>query len=151
MSGTVRQGSASTPINASKGVIRLIFARFAQHGSARQVLLSLQADQVHFRRPSDRGGGIAPVWDMIRYRNVISVLTNPFYAGVYVYGKSSKRTAIVDGRARRSYGHGKPVADWDVVIQDHYEGYWPAAGFVDTEIGCFMKREVAYAATEVWA
>jgi hypothetical protein len=28
---------------------------------------------------------------------------------------------------------------------------WPAAGFVDTEIGCFMKPEVAYAATEVWA
>ncbi len=28
---------------------------------------------------------------------------------------------------------------------------WPAAGFVDTEIGCFMKPEVAYEATTVWA
>ncbi len=28
---------------------------------------------------------------------------------------------------------------------------WPAAGFVDTEIGCFLKPEVAYAATEIWA
>jgi hypothetical protein len=28
-------------------------------------------------------------------------------AGVYVYGKSEKRTALVDGRARRSYGHSK--------------------------------------------
>ena len=28
---------------------------------------------------------------------------------------------------------------------------WPAAGFVDTEIGCFMKLEVAYAAKTVWA
>ena len=28
---------------------------------------------------------------------------------------------------------------------------WPAAGFVDTEIGCFMKPEVRYAATTVWA
>ncbi len=27
---------------------------------------------------------------------------------------------------------------------------WPAAGFVDTEIGCFMKLEVAYAAKTVW-
>lgn len=26
---------------------------------------------------------------------------------------------------------------------------WPAAGFVDTEIGCFMKPEVADAETEV--
>ncbi|GLK74450.1 hypothetical protein GCM10017643_45680 [Ancylobacter dichloromethanicus] len=28
---------------------------------------------------------------------------------------------------------------------------WPAAGFVDTAIGCFMKPEVADAATEVFA
>lgn len=29
--------------------------------------------------------------------------------------------------------------------------FWPAAGFVDTAIGCFMKPEVAYAAKTVWA
>ncbi len=28
---------------------------------------------------------------------------------------------------------------------------WPAAGFVDTKIGCFMKPEVVYAAKTVWA
>jgi len=34
-------------------VIRLIVARFRQLGSARQVLLSMLAEQVHFPRPSD--------------------------------------------------------------------------------------------------
>ncbi|MBB3643884.1 hypothetical protein FHX14_000043 [Rhizobium sp. BK619] len=63
------------------------------------------------------------VWVPVRYRNVIGILKNPFYAGVYVYGKSEKRTAIVDGRARRSYGHGKPVGTWEVMIRDHHEGY----------------------------
>jgi excisionase family DNA binding protein len=64
----------------------------------------------------------------IRYRNVITVLKNPFYAGVYVYGKSEKRTSIVDGRARRSYGHSKPMESWEVFIKDHHEGYisWDA-------------------------
>jgi hypothetical protein len=28
---------------------------------------------------------------------------NPFYVGVYAYGKSEKRSSIVDGRARRLY------------------------------------------------
>jgi hypothetical protein len=28
-------------------------------------------------------------------------------------------------------------------------GLWPAAGFVDTEIGCFMKPEVANGKTTV--
>ena len=34
-----------------------------------------------------------------------------------------KRTAIVDGRARKSYGHRKPMGTWEVFIQDHHEGY----------------------------
>jgi Recombinase len=62
-------------------------------------------------------------WRPIRYRNVISILKNPFYAGVYAYGKSEKRTAIVDGRARKSYGHRKPMDAWEVFIKDHHEGY----------------------------
>ena len=36
-------------------VIRLIFARFRQLGSARQVLLSMRADHIDFPRPSDEG------------------------------------------------------------------------------------------------
>lgn len=104
-------------------VIRLIFARFRELGSARQVLLSMKADQIHFPRPSDEGRMTSFTWLPIRYRNVIAVLKNPFYAGVYVYGKSEKRTSIVDGRARRSYGHGKPMGTWEVFIKDHHEGY----------------------------
>jgi len=104
-------------------VIRLVFTRFRQLGSARQVLLSMTADQVHFPRPSDEGCMTRFEWMPIRYRNVIAILKNPFYAGVYVYGKSEKRTAIVDGRARRSYGHSKPFGTWEVMIKDHHEGY----------------------------
>jgi hypothetical protein len=62
-------------------------------------------------------------WRPIRYRNVISILKNPFYAGVYAYGKSEKRTTIIDGRARKSYGHRKPMGTWEVFIKDHHEGY----------------------------
>src|ERR1700675_1593920 len=104
-------------------VIRLIFTRFRELGSARQVLLSMKADQIHFPRPSDEGCMTSVEWMPIRYRNVIAVLKNPFYAGVYVYGKSEKRTSIVEGRARRSYGHGKPIGTWEVMIKDHHEGY----------------------------
>ena len=104
-------------------VIRLIFSRFRELASARQVLLSMRADQIHFPRPSDEGRMTNVEWRPIRYRNVISVLKNPFYAGVYVYGKSEKRTEIVEGRARKSYGHGKPIGSWEVMIKDHHEGY----------------------------
>jgi DNA invertase Pin-like site-specific DNA recombinase len=92
-------------------VVRLIFARFRELGSARQVFLSLLGDQVHFPRPSDGKRLASFDWVAIRYRNVISVLKNPFYAGAYAYGKGEKRTEIVEGRARTSYGHRKPIDD----------------------------------------
>jgi excisionase family DNA binding protein len=109
--------------------IRLIFARFRELGSARQVLLSMTADQVHFPRPSDGKKQVAFDWTPIRYRNVISVLKNPFYAGAYAYGKSEKRTALVDGRLRKSYGHGKPLEAWEVLLKNHHEGYIDWAAF----------------------
>jgi Recombinase len=109
-------------------VVRLIFARFEALGSARQVLLSLAAEHVHFPSPSDGKKLTALEWRPIRYRAVIGVLKNPFYAGAYVYGKSEKRTAIVEGRARKSYGHGKPQDRWEVLLKAHHDGYidWSA-------------------------
>ena len=104
-------------------VIRLIFARFRDLGSARQVFLDLRADKIHFPRPSDGRTLVSFDWTLIRYRNVISVLKNPFYAGAYAYGKSEKRTVIQDGRAHRSYGHGKSFDNWEVLIRDHHQSY----------------------------
>lgn len=104
-------------------VIRLVFERFRQLGSARQTHLSLATEGVAFPRPSDGKRLTSFDWTPIRYRNVIGLLKNPFYAGAYAYGKSEKRIAIVDGRARKSYGHGKSPEEWDVLIRDHHEGY----------------------------
>jgi DNA invertase Pin-like site-specific DNA recombinase len=104
-------------------VIRLVFERFRQLGSARQAHLSLTAEGVFFPRPSDGKRLTSFDWRQIRYRNVIGLLKNPFYAGAYAYGKSEKRIELVDGRARKSYGHGKPPEAWDVLIHDHHEGY----------------------------
>jgi excisionase family DNA binding protein len=103
--------------------IRLVFERFRMLGSARQTHLSLAAEGLFFPRPSDGKRLTSFDWTPIRYRNVIALLKNPFYAGAYVYGKSEKRIAVVDGRARKSYGHGKLPKDWEVLIRDHHEGY----------------------------
>ena len=62
-------------------VIRLIFARFGELGSARQVLLSMTADQIHFPRPSDEGRMTSFTWLPIRYRNVISRAQKPLLRG----------------------------------------------------------------------
>jgi DNA invertase Pin-like site-specific DNA recombinase len=104
-------------------VIRLVFQKFRELGSARQVLLWMASESIHFPYPSDGKTLTSFEWRPIRYRNVISILKNPFYAGAYAYGKSEKRTTIVDGRARKSYGHEKPMEAWDVLIKNHHQGY----------------------------
>jgi Recombinase/Recombinase zinc beta ribbon domain len=104
-------------------VIRLVFQKFRELGSARQVLLWMSSENIHFPYPSDGRTLTSFEWRRIRYRNVISILKNPFYAGAYAYGKTEKRTTIVDGRARKSYGWAKPMDAWEVLIKDHHEGY----------------------------
>jgi DNA invertase Pin-like site-specific DNA recombinase len=116
-------GLGLDPDRRLQEVIRLVFQKFRELGSARQVLLWMASQNVHFPYPSNGRTLTSFEWRPIRYRNVISILKNPFYAGVYAYGKSEKRTTIVDGRARKSYGHHKPMGTWEVFIKDHHEGY----------------------------
>ena len=111
------------PDERLQATVREIFARFRERGSARQVLMSMKDDGFHFPKPSDRRPGAGFEWRPIRYYNVLSILRNPFYAGVYAYGKSGKRTVLVEGRLRKSYGHPKPPEQWDVMIHDHHRGY----------------------------
>ena len=78
---------------------------------------------MHFPRPSDGKKLVSVEWTPIRYRSVISILKNAFYAGAYAYGKSQKRTALIEGRARTTYKHRKPIDQWEVIIKEHHEGY----------------------------
>jgi hypothetical protein len=66
-------------------VIGLVFARFRERGSAHHVHLPMTAARIHFPRPSNEGRITHVEWLPHRYRNVIAILKNSFYAGVYVY------------------------------------------------------------------
>ena len=114
-------GLGLDPDRRVQEVTRGIFQRFRELGSARQVHLALKAEAVHFPHPSDGKRMTTFDWTPIRYRNVISVLKNPFYAGTYAYGKTVNRTQIVDGRARKTYGHFRPLRDCEILLKDHHE------------------------------
>lgn len=120
---------AFDPNERLQEAIRLIFSRFRKLGSARQVLLSLAGEQMHFPRPSDGKQLVSFDWTPLRYNSVIRLLKNPFYAGAYVYGKSEKRSTVIDGRLRKTYGHDKPFGQWEVMIEDHHPGYIEWAEF----------------------
>ena len=102
--------SASIPDLRLQEAIRLIFARFRELGSARQVLLSLTADGLHFPRPSDGKRMTAFEWTPIRYRNVISRAEEPLLRrGLRLRQKREAHRRSSTAGPGKSYGHGKPL------------------------------------------
>jgi DNA invertase Pin-like site-specific DNA recombinase len=108
--------------------IRLVLQKFGELGSTRQVLLWLPRERLSVPVTRDIKGGRETDWRSPTYARVHTIITNPFLAGAYVYGRSESRTTIVDGRIRRTSGHVVGVDQWPVVIPDHHPGYldWPS-------------------------
>lgn len=136
ISGTAIAALRLTLMSACRKRFALIFERFRRLRSARQALLSLAAGQMHFPRPSDGKKMVSFQWTAVRSNNIIRLLKNPFYAGAYVYGKSEKRTTVVDGRARKTYGRDKPFEQWGVIIRDHHLGKAPESSLVEADRHC---------------
>ena len=109
------------PDEAVVHAIRTVFERFAEMGSARQVWLWFRSHQLRFPLSSTLLDGIR--WVTPTYTKIHQVLTNPVYAGAYVYGKSRferyvDETGRVRKRARRL-----PRSEWPILIRDHHPGF----------------------------
>jgi len=104
--------------------IRLVFARFAEMQSIRQVFLSLRADQIALPYIDPKSSGqLQLLWKPPVYATVNNLLTNPVYAGAYAFGRTGSRMTIENGRKRILRGRRKHRADWAVLLVDHHEGY----------------------------
>jgi DNA invertase Pin-like site-specific DNA recombinase len=108
--------------------IDLIFRKFAELGSVRQVFFWL--DRQRIQLPAARGPEAAreTIWQPARYHAVLSVLKNPVYAGAYAYGRSKTTVRLEDGQKRIRRQRQNRREDWAVLIIDHHEGYidWDA-------------------------
>lgn len=107
--------------------IRLVFGKFRELGSARQVTLWMHASELQLPvyRQNRVGGRIE--WEPATYHRILSILQHPVYAGAYVFGRTEQRTHVVNERARKTVGHRKAPSAWKVLLRDHHPGYisWP--------------------------
>lgn len=103
--------------------VRLVFSKFDELGSARQVLLWFRRAKVLL--PSATYGDVerSPTWKLPIYRTIHTILTKPMYAGAYAFGRTEERTRVIDGKARKTRGHVKSRDRWTVLIRDHHPGY----------------------------
>ena len=108
--------------------IGLVFTRFAEMQSIRQVFLSLRGDQIALPYINSKNSGQHQLlWKLPVYATVNNLLTNPVYAGAYAFGRTGSRVMIENGRKRILRGYRKDRSDWAVLLVDHHEGYlsWP--------------------------
>jgi excisionase family DNA binding protein len=108
--------------------IALVFSKFDELQTVRQVHLWMRQKRLPLPAVSYGDGGRQITWKLPVYNTLHHMLTNPVYAGAYVFGRTGSRTTIEAGRKRIVRGFRKERAAWEVLILDHHEGYigWTA-------------------------
>jgi len=109
------------PDESVRQAIRCVFERFAELGSARRVWLWLRSEDLSF--PAQYNHGTAIRWGAPTYTAIHSILTNPAYAGAYVYGKTRHERMLDEEGKIKQRSRKLPQSQWAVLIHAHHEGY----------------------------
>ena len=62
-------------------------------------------------------------WLLPNYQHLLRIMKNPTYAGAFAWGRTTTRSRVIDGRARKTLGHRIGMDQWQVLLKDHHEGY----------------------------
>ncbi len=108
------------PDEAVCAAIRTVFARFVELGSVRRVWIWFRSEGLSYPLQTHSG---EIRWVDPSYAGIYHVLTNPVYAGAYVYGKSRHEITLDASGARKKRIRKLPREQWSVFIPNHHEGY----------------------------
>ena len=103
--------------------LRLVFAKFSEFQSVRQVHVWLRDEGIELPAKSHDEKGRCTVWKLPLYNTVHNILTNPVYAGAYAFGRTTSKVIVEDGRKRVRRGLRRSRAEWYVLLKDQHEGY----------------------------
>ena len=109
--------------------IDLVFAKFAELQTVRQVHLWLRQERISLPAVVHGADGRQIEWKLPVYNTIHHILTNPIYAGAYAFGRTTSRVSISAGRKKIVRGFRRSRSDWEVLINDHHDGYIPWTEF----------------------
>jgi DNA invertase Pin-like site-specific DNA recombinase len=111
------------PDRRIRKALDLVFRKFRQFGSIRQVLMWLRQERTELPAIAYGAEGRIILWRLPVYNAVHHILTNPVYAGAYVFGRTKTVTRIERGRKHSVAGQRLAQEQWQILIHDHHEGY----------------------------
>ncbi len=117
-----RHSIGKTPDQHQRDAIDMVFRKFRELRSIRQVHLWFRRRGVRIPVRDLKGGGTA--WRIPHDSTLASMLRNPVYAGAYVYGRRRQEVTVdASGTKKVRGGIMKPEAEWSVLLRDRHEGY----------------------------
>ena len=118
------------PDRRIRKALSVVFRKFAEIGSVRQLVLWLRQEGIDLPIAVSGRQRRTVQWRPPRYHSVHRLLTNPVYAGAYVYGRTYTRARFEGGRKVITHGVMRRQEDWEVLIRDHHDGYISWAEYV---------------------
>jgi DNA invertase Pin-like site-specific DNA recombinase len=127
-----QQGVCLDPDEQVQAAVRLLFERFRLSGHISNVVRYFREHNLQF--PKRQGGWQGSVqWGTLSCLRVRAALSNPLYAGAYVYGRTTQRaTAKPPQRMHQRTVH-LAVEDWPVALWDAFPSYISRAEFETTQ------------------
>jgi DNA invertase Pin-like site-specific DNA recombinase len=114
------------PDEQVRHAIERVFVLWQRLGSARQVVIELVAEGQQLPRRTVGQRRIR--WTRPSYGAVHDFLTNPAYAGAFVFGRTRRQKRLDPEGRVQVRDVDVPLEEWSVCLPEHHPGYvsWPA-------------------------
>jgi DNA invertase Pin-like site-specific DNA recombinase len=109
-----------------------VFSAFSTGGSAYQVVGAFKGRRFPLRAYGGVWGGQLR-WGRLTHSRVLGILSNPAYAGTYVFGRYHSTRVVSPDATIRTKITELPREQWPVVIYDHHDAYLSWEDFLANE------------------
>jgi DNA invertase Pin-like site-specific DNA recombinase len=115
---------ALDPDEQGRSVVHLVFEKFEEIGSARGVFQWLARKKIDLPLRSLHGPRKGELrWQRPELSAVNKILHHPMYAGVYSFGRWSRKSKRSPSAAKLGHSLLLPIDQWQVLIRDHLPAY----------------------------
>src|SRR3984893_5960583 len=117
-------GIIPDPDEEVRGAVELVFRLFRETGSAYAVVQRFFENRLRFPKRAYGGAWDGQIlWGRLTHSRVLSILKNPCYAGMYVFGRYQYRQQITAAGEVRKRMQAVARPEWRVILKEHHEGY----------------------------
>lgn len=111
------------PSQRIQDAIKLVFKKFREIQSVRQTFLWFHSQNIELPVTKERAGQKEVVWQLPKKGFIKSILDNPLYAGVYIWGRDFTKIDYIEGRIVKRRVRRGDAKQARVFIENNHEGY----------------------------